>query len=121
MDYSQWVSVQRDDGETVGYLDPCDPDYNQVIPRNILGHAVTEGCEYLTGEELLLERGIREVMDTWVLDDGSAERTEVLSIVEVSPQGIVLANALRTKALQPTERIHVSWPDIARRLTISHG
>ncbi|MER8026162.1 hypothetical protein [Glutamicibacter protophormiae] len=116
MDISTWVSVQRDDGETVGYLDPADPEYTLVTPRNVLGHAVADACGYLDGEQLLLERGISEVMTAWVLDSGSRDATELLTILEVSPHGIVLANALQTKALQPTERIHVPWPDVQHRL-----
>lgn len=116
MDISTWVGVQRDDGETVGYLDPADPDYHLVTPRNILGHAVAEDCEYLDGEQLLVERGISELMNAWVLDSGAREATDLLSILEVSPHGIVLANALQTKALQPAARIHVPWPDVEHRL-----
>ena len=119
MDVSTWVSVQREDGETVGYLDPADPGYNLVTPRNVLGHAVADACGYLDGEQLLVERGISEVMNTWVLDAGSRDATELLTILEVSPHGIVLANALQTKALQPTERIRVAWPDVQHRLAPS--
>lgn len=116
MDISTWVGVQRDDGETVGYLDPADPDYQRVTPRNVLGHAIADDCDYLDGEQLLVERGISELMNSWVLDAGSCDATELLSIVEVSPHGIVLADALRAKALQPAERIHVPWPDVEHRL-----
>lgn len=75
-----------------------------------------EDCEYLEGEQLLVERGISELMNTWVLDSGSREATDLVSILEVSPHGIVLANALQAKALQPAERIHVPWPDVKHRL-----
>lgn len=116
MNITTWVSVQREDGETVGYLDPADPDYQRVTPRNVLGQAVADDCDYLDGEQLLVERGISELMNYWVLDAGSCDATELLSIVEVSPRSIVLANALRAKALQPAERIHVPWPDVEHRL-----
>ena len=116
MDFSTRVGVQREDGETVGHLDPADPDYKLVTPRNVLGHALADACGYVDGEQLLVDRGISEVMTTWVLDAGSRDAAEVLNILEVSPHGTVLANALRTKALQPTERFRVAWPDVEHRL-----
>ncbi|TAP27637.1 hypothetical protein [Arthrobacter sp. S41] len=119
MDISDWVSVQREDGETVGYLQPVTPDYSLVIPRNILGHAIAEPHEYSAAEYLLEERGIAELMSNWRLDAQEQEKTEELTILEVSPLGIVLANALRVKALEATERIHVMWPDVEQRLTVT--
>jgi len=117
MDTSQWISVQREDGETVGYLEPLAEDFSSVLPRNVLGHAIDEPSEYLQGEELLKERGISELMLPWILDGQQGERTTELTILELSAHGIVLANALHTKALTPTPRIHVDWPDVTGRLT----
>jgi len=117
MDTSQWISVQRDDGETVGYLEPLAEDYSSVLPRNLLGHAIAETCDYSEGEEILQERGISELMQPWTLDKGLGGPTSELTILELSAQGIVVANALHTKALKPTERVHVAWPDVEQRLT----
>ncbi|KSU66968.1 hypothetical protein [Arthrobacter sp. NIO-1057] len=116
MDTSQWISVQREDGETVGYLEPLAEDFGTVLPRNILGHAIDEPREYLQGEELLIERGIGELMNPWILDAQQGESTRELTILEISAHGIVLADALHTKALSPTSRIHVDWPDVTGRL-----
>ncbi|WP_345469685.1 hypothetical protein QMQ05_10065 [Glutamicibacter ectropisis] len=117
MDTSQWVSVQREDGETVGYLEPLADDFSSVLPRNVLGHAIDDPTEYLQGEELLQERGIGELMHPWILDAQQGESTSELTILELSAHGIVLADALHTKALSPTPRIHVDWPDVTGRLT----
>ncbi|QIV85929.1 hypothetical protein [Glutamicibacter mishrai] len=116
MDTSQWVSVQRDDGETLGYLEPLTKDYDSVQPRNILGHAVSGPCEYSEGEELLQDRGIGELMLPWILDGQMEDRAQELSIIELSSQGIVLANALHAKALAPTDPIVLPWPDVNGRL-----
>jgi len=116
MDTSQWISVQRDNGEIVGYLEPVAEDYSRVLPRNILGHAISDACDYADGDGLLQERGIKELMQPWTLDGDFGEATSELAIIELSTQGIVVANALRTKALKPTERIHVDWPDVEQRL-----
>ncbi|GAA1413801.1 hypothetical protein AUR04nite_25600 [Glutamicibacter uratoxydans] len=113
MDTSDWVSVQREDGETVGYLQPLDPAYEQVIARNVLGHAIQRGIDYRSGEELLIERGISELMNAWIITAGDQAGDEEFSILEVTPQEIILGNALRTKALAPTPRISIPWPDTA--------
>ncbi|WP_313813499.1 hypothetical protein [Glutamicibacter sp.] len=111
MDTSAWLSVQRDDGETVGYLEPVDSNYDRVIARNVLGHQVHGPCEYHRGEQLLLERGIYELMQSWVIDSGEHAGPRELSLLEVSRQEIILGDALLTKALAATERINVPWPD----------
>ncbi|PQZ95738.1 hypothetical protein CQ018_00010 [Arthrobacter sp. MYb227] len=119
MNTEQWIAVTRDDGETVGYLEPVTADYDRVQPRSVLGHAVGEALDYLSAEELLCDRGIAELMEQWTLiDENDASRTN-LSILEVSPHGIVLADALLTKALVPTERFTVAWPDIEAKLVRS--
>lgn len=112
-----WIAVQREDGETVGYLEPLDPAYDQLLARSVLGHLVAGPCDYLTGEELLVERGIGELMQDWSLNDSAPGSATQLSILEVSPQGIVLADALLTKALSPTPKIVISWPDTQGRLS----
>ncbi|UYQ76352.1 hypothetical protein OF385_09865 [Glutamicibacter sp. JL.03c] len=116
MDTSQWISVQRDDGETVGYLEPLTVDYDIVQPRSILGHAVSGPCDYSEGEELIQDRGIGELMLPWILDGHAAGRAQELSIIELSAQGIVLGNALHAKALAPTDPIVLPWPDVDGRL-----
>lgn len=119
MNTSQWVTVTRDDGETVGYLEPVTEDYDRVQPRSILGHAVGEPTEYTQGEAMLCERGIAELMDPWHLSGATHTLAGGLSILEVSPHGIVVADALLTKALVPAERFTVPWPDTEELLTRS--
>jgi len=110
---SAWVPVVRDDREIVGYLQPTTPDFEAVIARNRLGHAVGEPQGYVSAEETLLERGIAELAEDWYLDGGE----QALAIAELSPAGIVLRDALRAKALVPTEDVVVAWPDVTGRLT----
>lgn len=109
--------MTRDDGETVGHLEPVTTDYATVLPRSVLGHAVGEPCPYLEGEELLLERGIGELMNGWKLRDAPEGLSGTLAIIEVSARGIVVADALATKALVPTQRSTVPWPDTEHRLS----
>lgn len=73
-------------------------------------------CDFVTREDRLLYHSIREVAEYWQLLD--PELPNALTILEVSPAGIVVADALQTKALVPTERFHVEWPDVARRLVL---
>ena len=107
-----WLAVTREDGETVGYLEPVTDDYADVIPRNRLGHAVGDTHDYHAAEELVLDRGLRELAEHWLLDDEGAE----LTIIELSPAGIVLRDAFLSKSLAPTKRVDVPWPDTAGRL-----
>lgn len=113
IDPATWVPVTREDREVVGYLQPTSPDFEAVVPRNLLGHAVGDPQDYVEAEELLIERGIAELAESWRLDGGD----QALSIAELSADGIVLRDALRAKALVPTEDVHVTWPDLAGRLT----
>lgn len=114
MDTSTWVSVTREDGEPVGYLEPLDEEYATLQPRSLLGHAVGDPGDFLTGEVRLLDRGIGELAEHWRLTDPPLPNP--LSILEVSPDGIVVADTLATKALIATDRIHVDWPDARGRL-----
>lgn len=82
----------------------------------MLGHTVGDPCDFVTGEDRLLERGIRELAEHWRLTD--PKLPNALTLLEVSPAGIVAADALKTKALVPTERIRVAWPDIGQRLKL---
>lgn len=71
-------------------------------------------CDFVTAEDRLLEHGIRELAEHWRLTD--SQLPNALAILEVSPHGIILADALKTKALVPTERFRVAWPDNNQRL-----
>lgn len=122
MDTCIWLPVKRDDNEIVGYLEPLDEAYDEVCPRTVLGHPVVASCDYMQGEELLLERGIGELAEPWVLRAAKAGAGVPLSILEISTRGIVVADALLTKALAPTERIVVPWPDTQLKLIpYKHG
>lgn len=117
MSTEHWQPITRgSDRETVGYLEPFDPDYSMVQPRSVLGHPIGEPCDFVTGEDRLLEHGIREIAEHWQLID--PELPNALAILEVSPEGIIVADAMETKALVPTERFRVEWPDIAQRLML---
>ena len=107
-----WLAVTREDGETVGYLEPVTDDFADVIPRNRLGHAVGDAHDYHAAEELVLDRGLRELAEHWLLDGEGPE----LAISELSPAGIVLRDAFLSKSLAPTKRVDVPWPDTAGRL-----
>ncbi|MDN5731031.1 MAG: hypothetical protein L0K07_01315 [Yaniella sp.] len=117
MDTEHWVPITRgSDGETVGYLEPLDPEFTQVQPRPVLGHSVGALCDFVTGEERLLDHGIRELAEQWRLVE--PELPYALTVLEVSPNGIVVADALKTKALIPTETFRVAWPDVTQRLVL---
>ncbi|SJM59395.1 hypothetical protein [Gulosibacter sp. 10] len=111
-----WIAVRREDGETVGYLEPLSEDYASMQPRTLLGHAVGEPLEYVPAEELLLERGIGELAERWTLDAGTAEEIRDLTVTELSPNGIVLANYVEAKALANGARHRIDWPDLQGRL-----
>ncbi|WP_369370225.1 hypothetical protein AB1046_15660 [Promicromonospora sp. Populi] len=110
-----WLAVTREDGETVGYLEPVTDDYADVIPRNRLGHAVGDASDYHAAEELVLDRGLHELAEPWLLDGEGPE----LTVIELSPEGIVLRDAFLSKALIATQRIQVPWPDTAGRLRLA--
>lgn len=107
-----WLAVTREDGETVGFLEPVTDDYADVIPRNRLGHAVGEVRDYHAAEELVLNRGLHELAEHWLLDGEGPE----LTVIELAPDGIVLRDAFLSKALSPTKPVRVPWPDTAGRL-----
>lgn len=107
-----WLAVTRDDGETVGYLEPLTPDYGRVQPRTRLGHALGGPAGYEDGEERVLGSGLGDLAQPWLLDGAGAP----LAIAELSPAGVVLRDALLSKALLPAPEVRVDWPDVAERL-----
>ena len=86
---STWIKVTREDGEIVGYIEPVTGDYGVVQPRTVLGHSIGDPCEYVEGEDLLIEHGI------------------------------VLADYLEAKALVVDKKITIEWPDLHQRLSLS--
>lgn len=97
-----WQPITRgSDLEIVGYLEPLDLDYNGVQPRSVLAHPVGDPCDFVAGEDRVLEGGIREIAQHWQLID--PKLPNALAILDVSPEGIVVADALKTKALVPSE------------------
>lgn len=115
MSAEDWEPItRRADREIVGYLEPFDPGYSRVQPRSALGHPVGDPCDFVTGEDRLRERGIHELAEHWRLM--SPQLTNALAILEVSPDGIVVADAMNTKAMIPTEQFRVAWPDLDQRL-----
>ncbi|WP_417219189.1 hypothetical protein [Arthrobacter sp.] len=112
MDTTGWLATQRDDGETVGYLEPLSGDYSLVQARNLLGHPVGGPTEFLEAEELLIDRGISELAERWSLRDAPEELDGGVVILEASPDGIVVAHADLAKAGVYGRRVHVPWPDV---------
>ncbi|MDR2254676.1 MAG: hypothetical protein LBE25_01525 [Arthrobacter sp.] len=111
----EWVRVTREDGETVGWLEPLDAGYELLRPRDVLGHPAGPDAAWVEAEESVQECGLSHLAREWTLD-GEPTR---LALLEVSPRGIVVAPALQTKALVPAERTVVSWPDTAGRLRLA--
>lgn len=109
----EWVRVTRDDGETVGWIEPLDLGYESLQPRDVLGHPVGEPCEWVEAEERLQEKGLAHLAQPWWLDGAPSD----LAVIEVSPHGILLAGWLETKALVDSPRHQVVWPDVAGRLS----
>lgn len=109
--------MQREDGESIGYLEPVTADYAEVLPRNLLGHQLSGPVAYSEAEELLERLGIAPLTNPWLLDATDNPNGDEVTILELSPHGIVVANALKTKALLPTERLHIQWPDVDQRLS----
>ena len=116
---STWIKVTREDGEIVGYIEPVTENYGTVQPRTVLGHSIGDPCEYVEGEDLLIDHGIAELAERWTLDAGTAAEVSNLTIVELSPHGIVLADYLDSKALTVDKKITIEWPDLHQRLTLS--
>ena len=114
---SDWITVTREDREAVGHLEPVTEDYGLVQPRTLLGHRAGGPTDIEGGEERLRERGIGELAEVWELDASTPAHVRSLSILEVSPHGIVVADASATKALAGPEPITVTWPDVEERLT----
>lgn len=116
-DRAGWITVTREDREAVGYLEPVTEDYDLVQPRTLLGHRAGSPTSLTEGEERLAERGIGELAEQWVLDAGAPTEARALTIIEVSPHGIVVADAQATKALAGPEPRTVPWPDLEERLS----
>lgn len=114
---SDWLAVTREDGETVGYLEPLTQEYDTVQPRTLLGHALGAPEDFEAGEERIIEHGISELAEPWVLDAGTEGEVAGLTIIELSPHGVLLADYLATKGLMATENLHVAWPDLEQRLS----
>ena len=108
----EWVRVTREDGETVGWLEPLDDGYELLRPRDVLGHVVAEDAEWVEAEEAVQERGLSHLAERWLLDGDE----RLLAIVEVSPQGISVADWMSSRALFDSTTVTVAWPDTAGRL-----
>lgn len=114
MPATDWMKVTRpDDGETVGYLEPLSDDWSSVQPRTLLGHSLGGPVEFMVGEELLAGHGISELAERWHLRGAEAELRGGVVILEVSPDGIVVAHAELAKAMLYSKRVSVPWPDLA--------
>lgn len=117
MSTAGWVPVSREDREIVGYLEPVTEDYDLVQPRTLFGHPEGAVVDFLDGEEILLARGIGELAERWVLDPATRDEVRDLTIVELSPHGIELADHYETKAMAVGETVRIPWPDLAQRIS----
>lgn len=116
-DTSGWIAIAREDRETVGYLEPVTDDYDLVQPRSLLGHAAGAPVDDDAGERLVEGFRLAELAEQWVLDAGTADEIAGLTVIELSPHGILLADHYATKGLAVTEKMHVAWPDLQERLS----
>lgn len=116
-DTSAWVAVTREDRETVGYLEPITPDYEVVRPRTLLGHVAGDDTGFEEAEALLIARGISELAETWILDAGTPREVRDLTLRELSPARIELADRMAAKALVDSPVHRVTWPDVEERLS----
>lgn len=114
-----WIAVNREDRETVGYLEPLTEDYGTVQPRTVLGHPAGEPTDFVDGEERLIDRGLSELAEKWAHKDQHGEETEDLTILELSPRGIVLVDYYAAKAALAEKKLVVEWPDTVQRLSLS--
>jgi len=107
-----WVRVTREDGETVGWLEALDAGYELLRPRDVLGHVVAADAGWAEAEEAVQARGLSHLAERWTLDADPRH----LAIVEVTPERIVVADWMRSRALAPSESISLPWPDCEGRL-----
>lgn len=109
------MRVTREDGETVGWLEPLDDGYELLRPRDVLGHVVAEDAAWVEAEEAVQARGLSHLAERWLLDGDQRP----LAVVEVSPQGIRVADWMSSRALFDSTATTIAWPDVQGRLRLA--
>ncbi|MFK4730740.1 hypothetical protein ROT00_13705 [Agromyces mediolanus] len=106
MDRSDFIEHRRPDGELVGWLRP---EGEGFVPVDLLGREHGGAIDWLAGEELLEELGIRYLADPYVLELPDAAPLRV-RITEVSTRGIVVKKDDFGAIDAPVVRYELAWP-----------
>ncbi|MCM3657881.1 hypothetical protein M3147_11520 [Agromyces mediolanus] len=106
MDRSDFIEHRRPDGELVGWLRP---EGEGFVPVDLLGREHGGAVDWLDGETLLEELGIRYLADPYVLrlENGTELRVR---ITEVSTRGIVVKKDDFGAIDAPLVRYELAWP-----------
>ena len=106
MDRSDFIEHRRADGELVGWLRP---EGEGFVPIDLLGRELGGPVDWLDGEELLEERGIRYLADPYVLrlDDGTELRVR---LTEVSTRRIVVKQDDFGDITATLRAYELAWP-----------
>lgn len=106
MDRSDFIEHRRPDGELVGWLRP---EGEGFVPVDLLGREHGGAVDWLDGETLLEELGIRYLADPYVLrlENGTELRVR---ITEVSTRGIVVKKDDFGAIDAPLVRYELVWP-----------
>ncbi|GGR29502.1 hypothetical protein ACFOE1_04760 [Agromyces mediolanus] len=106
MDRSDFIEHRRPDGELVGWLRP---EGEGFVPVDLLGREHGGAVDWLDGETLLEDLGIRYLADPYVLrlENGTELRVR---ITEVSTRGIVVKKDDFGAIDAPLVRYELAWP-----------
>ncbi|MCD1572880.1 MULTISPECIES: hypothetical protein [Agromyces] len=106
MDRSDFIEHRRPDGELVGWLRP---EGEGFVPVDLLGREHGGPVDWLDGETLLEELGIRYLADPYALrlENGTELRVR---ITEVSTRGIVVKKDDFGAIDAPLVRYELAWP-----------
>jgi len=106
VDRSDFIEHRRPDGELVGWLRP---EGEGFVPVDLLGREHGGAVDWLDGESLLEELGIRYLADPYVLrlENGTELRVR---ITEVSTRGIVVKKDDFGAIDAPLVRYELAWP-----------
>lgn len=101
-----FIEHRRPDGELVGWLRA---EGEGFVAVDLLGRERSGALDWLAGEALLEELGLRYLAEAYVLrlDDGRELRVR---IVEVSPERIVVKKDDLGDIGAPVLRFELAWP-----------
>lgn len=117
MDRSDFIEHRRADGELVGWLRP---EGEGFVPIDLLGRELCGAVDWLDGEELLEDLGIRYLADPYVLrlDDGTELRVR---LTEVSTRRIVVKKDDFGDINATVMRYELAWPMPAELTPLGDG